>query len=132
VVSRFAVAIRVLFQNTARQLIRRLAFGVTIEIAMCPFGQSNICLSTFRKMKRLIHLFQDFIKRNFQILYIVEQFKFDLIYWTGDLPPHNVWNQTRFDQISALKKLTSLFKKYFPKKLIMPSLGNHETQPCNL
>ena len=58
--------------------------------------------------------------------------QFDLIYWTGDLPPHNIWNQTREGQQSALDYLTSLFQKYFGDKLIMPSVGNHEAQPCNL
>jgi sphingomyelin phosphodiesterase len=52
--------------------------------------------------------------------------KFDFVYWTGDLPPHNIWNQTRPDQIFALRKLTQLFQKYFPNKVIYPALGNHE------
>lgn len=58
--------------------------------------------------------------------------QFDFIYWTGDLPPHNIWNQSRNDQLEALEHLTSLFNKYFPNKIIFPTLGNHETQPCNL
>jgi hypothetical protein len=58
--------------------------------------------------------------------------KFDFVYWTGDLPPHNVWNQTRNDQLNAIKVLTTLFKKYFPNKAIFPTLGNHETTPVNL
>lgn len=58
--------------------------------------------------------------------------KFDMVYWTGDLPPHNIWNQTRQDQLSAIRTLTQLFKKYFPKTIVLPSLGNHEAQPCNL
>jgi sphingomyelin phosphodiesterase len=57
---------------------------------------------------------------------------FDFVYWTGDLPPHNVWNQTRDDQLYAYDKLTQLFQKYFPNKAIYPTLGNHEAQPCNL
>jgi sphingomyelin phosphodiesterase len=55
---------------------------------------------------------------------------FDFVYWTGDLPPHNVWNQSRSDQLSALRVLTALFLKYFPNKVIYPSLGNHEAAPC--
>lgn len=54
------------------------------------------------------------------------------MYWTGDLPPHNVWNQSKSDQLSALDTLTGLFKKYFPNKIIYPALGNHEATPCNL
>ena len=42
------------------------------------------------------------------------------------LRPHNVWNQTRNDQLSALNVLSSLFLKYFPQKVIYSTLGNHE------
>lgn len=64
--------------------------------------------------------------------YISKNENFDFIYWTGDLPPHNVWNQTRTDQLSAIEKLTILFQKYFGNKAIYPTLGNHEAAPCNL
>ena len=30
---------------------------------------------------------------------ILFPFQFDLVYWTGDLPAHNVWNQSREDQV---------------------------------
>ena len=63
---------------------------------------------------------------------IFDNFKFDFIYWTGDLPPHNVWWQTRSDQLFALDTLTNLFLKYFPNKKIFPALGNHESAPYNL
>jgi len=58
--------------------------------------------------------------------------QFDFIYMTGDIPPHNVWNQTKDDQINAVSVLTNLFLKYFPNKIIFPTLGNHEAAPCNL
>ena len=48
------------------------------------------------------------------------------------MPPHNVWNQTKSDQLNALERLTGLFQKYFPNKSIYPTLGNHEATPCNL
>ncbi|KAH9525406.1 Sphingomyelin phosphodiesterase [Bulinus truncatus] len=56
---------------------------------------------------------------------------FDYIIWTGDLPPHNVWNQSSADQLTTLKVIVSLFLKYFPNKLVFPSLGNHESSPVN-
>jgi sphingomyelin phosphodiesterase len=43
-----------------------------------------------------------------------------------------VWNQTRSDQIDSLRVLTNLFQKYFPGKVIYPTLGNHESSPVNL
>lgn len=64
--------------------------------------------------------------------YISKNEEFDFVYWTGDLPPHNVWDQTKDDQLNALDILTALFKKYFSKKAIFPTLGNHEASPVNL
>ena len=48
------------------------------------------------------------------------------------MPPHNVWNQSRSDQTNAQDVITSLFRKYFPNKVIYPTLGNHEATPVNL
>lgn len=31
-------------------------------------------------------------------------FQFDWVYWTGDLPPHNVWNQSRENQVRRVSK----------------------------
>ena len=58
--------------------------------------------------------------------------EFDFIYMTGDLPPHNIWNQTKLDQLNAISVLTGLFLKYFPDKVIYSTLGNHESAPSNL
>lgn len=59
------------------------------------------------------------------------QDKFDCIYWTGDLPPHNIWSQTRTDQTKAISVLTDYFLKYLPKKTLFPVVGNHESAPVN-
>lgn len=29
----------------------------------------------------------------------------DYVIWTGDIPPHNIWNQTRSDQVSFSNKI---------------------------
>ncbi|XP_046563304.1 sphingomyelin phosphodiesterase-like [Haliotis rubra] len=57
--------------------------------------------------------------------------EYDYVMWTGDLPAHDIWNQSRGDQLSALDRLTQLFKKYFPNKTIYSALGNHESAPVN-
>lgn len=57
--------------------------------------------------------------------------QFDWIYMTGDLPAHNVWNQSRDDQLFVLEKMTELLKKYLPDKVVFPTLGNHESAPVN-
>ena len=38
----------------------------------------------------------------FPIYYFVLQ-KFDYAIWTGDVPPHNIWNQSRADQVKCLE-----------------------------
>eukprot|EP00794_Sanderia_malayensis_P011730 gene11730-12950_t len=55
----------------------------------------------------------------------------DYIIWTGDVPPHNVWNQSRDDQLSTLTFAFKEFEKYFPEMKIYPCLGNHESAPVN-
>ena len=50
---------------------------------------------------------------------------------TGDLPAHNVWNQSREDQLFVFKTLVAMLKKYLPDKIIYPTLGNHESAPVN-
>ncbi|BFZ21086.1 hypothetical protein BsWGS_24125 [Bradybaena similaris] len=62
---------------------------------------------------------------------LAQNHTFDLIYWTGDVPAHNVWNQSRADQIDTINYVVSLILKYFPGKPVYPSLGNHESSPVN-
>jgi sphingomyelin phosphodiesterase len=57
--------------------------------------------------------------------------RFDYILWTGDLPSHELWTQTRGSQLAMLEYLTNLFLKYFPNTPVYPSLGNHESVPVN-
>ena len=58
--------------------------------------------------------------------------EYDVIYVTGDLPPHNVWNQSRDDQMTAISYITDLFKKVMPGgKRIFFTAGNHEGVPVN-
>lgn len=55
--------------------------------------------------------------------------QFDFVYWTGDLPAHDAWNQTRDNQLAVLKLLVGMFKQYLPNKPVYPALGNHESAP---
>lgn len=65
------------------------------------------------------------------LLQEVAKKSYDYILWTGDLPAHNDWNQSRESQTNSLFNLTQLFLKYFPKTPIYPCLGNHESFPVN-
>ncbi|XP_058804235.1 sphingomyelin phosphodiesterase [Phymastichus coffea] len=55
----------------------------------------------------------------------------DYIIWTGDLPPHDVWNQTREENIKILIESIQQMLQIFPGIPIFPSLGNHESAPVN-
>ena len=51
--------------------------------------------------------------------------------FTGDLPAHNVWNQSRSDITGAMELVTKMFLTYLPGKKIYNTLGNHESAPVN-
>ncbi|CAO1430795.1 unnamed protein product, partial [Diamesa tonsa] len=55
----------------------------------------------------------------------------DYIIWTGDLPPHDIWNQTREENLSILKDTVVQMTDKFPGIPIFPALGNHESAPVN-
>ncbi|KAK7476425.1 hypothetical protein BaRGS_00032350 [Batillaria attramentaria] len=57
--------------------------------------------------------------------------QFDFAVFTGDIPAHDVWNQTRTEQLSNLERLAGLFRKYLPEKPIYVAMGNHESVPCD-
>ncbi|KAL4223137.1 Sphingomyelin phosphodiesterase [Mactra antiquata] len=59
------------------------------------------------------------------------QDQFDYVVFTGDIPAHNVWNQTREDQILAMNSFNTYLKKYLPNKKVFSTLGNHESAPVN-
>ncbi|KAG5844721.1 hypothetical protein ANANG_G00165530 [Anguilla anguilla] len=56
----------------------------------------------------------------------------DWVYWTGDIPAHNVWAQTRSQQMLELVTVTRLIRKYLgPSVPVYPAVGNHESTPVN-
>ncbi|XP_015280491.1 PREDICTED: sphingomyelin phosphodiesterase [Gekko japonicus] len=56
---------------------------------------------------------------------------YDVAYWTGDIPAHNVWEQSRADQLHALTTVTALIQKYLGPLPVYPAVGNHESVPVN-
>lgn len=56
---------------------------------------------------------------------------FEMVYWTGDIPAHNVWHQSRQDQLRALTTVTALVKKFLGPVPVYPAVGNHESTPVN-
>ncbi|CAG9816256.1 unnamed protein product [Phaedon cochleariae] len=55
----------------------------------------------------------------------------DYILWTGDLPPHDIWNQTKEENLKILKDTVKQMSDMFPGAPIFPALGNHESAPVN-
>ncbi|KAK0079856.1 hypothetical protein PV325_000728, partial [Microctonus aethiopoides] len=53
------------------------------------------------------------------------------ILWTGDLPAHDIWNQTREGNLNILRETVSQMVKTFPGIPIFPALGNHESAPVD-
>ncbi|CAG2116790.1 unnamed protein product, partial [Medioppia subpectinata] len=52
----------------------------------------------------------------------------DLVYWTGDVTPHDTWQDSKEGILSASKIITSYLKKY-SKSPVIVSLGNHMAVP---
>ncbi|XP_016095597.1 sphingomyelin phosphodiesterase [Sinocyclocheilus grahami] len=56
----------------------------------------------------------------------------DWVYWTGDIPAHNIWSQTREQQLNELVTITRLLHKHLgPNVTVYPAVGNHESTPVN-
>lgn len=55
----------------------------------------------------------------------------DYIIWTGDLPPHDVWNQTREENLKNIIESHEMMAKYFNGIPIFPAVGNHESCPVD-
>lgn len=67
----------------------------------------------------------------FQHLSFINADQFDYVIFTGDIPAHDVWNQTQIAQLTNLQRLSGLFRKYLPNTPVYVAMGNHESVPCN-
>ncbi|GAB6031400.1 hypothetical protein CHUAL_009180 [Chamberlinius hualienensis] len=58
--------------------------------------------------------------------------KFDLVYWTGDIPAHNSWEQSQEENLQDIQLTYDFVKSYFTQQnKVFPCCGNHETYPVN-
>jgi len=55
----------------------------------------------------------------------------DMIYWTGDLPAHDIWNQTKEGNKEVVRATARQLQKFFPGVPVYPALGNHESVPVD-
>ncbi|XP_075270004.1 sphingomyelin phosphodiesterase [Opisthocomus hoazin] len=56
---------------------------------------------------------------------------FAAAYWTGDIPAHDVWQQSRSDQLRALRGVTALLRRRLGALPVFPAVGNHEAAPVD-
>ncbi|RZC38634.1 sphingomyelin phosphodiesterase-like [Asbolus verrucosus] len=54
----------------------------------------------------------------------------DYIIWTGDLPPHDIWNQSKESNLNIIQETVEQMFEIFPNTPIFPALGNHESIPA--
>jgi sphingomyelin phosphodiesterase len=65
--------------------------------------------------------------------YIIQtEEQIDWIYFTGDIAPHDVWQQTQSKDLDEISLTTRLLKQTFSNKKIYPCVGNHESAPPDL
>ena len=55
----------------------------------------------------------------------------DFIIVTGDMPPHDIWNQSDSYNMAYQSVASSLLKQYFPTTPVYAILGNHACFPVN-
>ena len=55
----------------------------------------------------------------------------DIIYWTGDLPAHDIWNQSRAGNSGVVRATAQQLVSHFPGLPVLPALGNHESVPVD-
>lgn len=59
-------------------------------------------------------------------------FQFDVVYYIGDTTDHGIW-ETSYEQINELNLyfIEKMRKSFGDDVLIVPVIGNHESQPTN-
>ena len=55
----------------------------------------------------------------------------DLIIWTGDIPGHGSWFQSKEKNLQMIRKAVEIAQECLPKVPVLPAIGNHEGYPIN-
>jgi sphingomyelin phosphodiesterase len=55
-----------------------------------------------------------------------------IIYLTGDFVPHNIWTTSPSSNMEILANASKYLQEYFPRAVVIPVIGNHETHPVNM
>ena len=54
----------------------------------------------------------------------------DYVLWTGDIPPHDVWESSRPSYTALMEDQAQLLADYFPNAIVLGAAGNHESAPA--
>jgi sphingomyelin phosphodiesterase len=55
-----------------------------------------------------------------------------MVFFTGDMPPHDIWQQTVEGNLAIIDQAMSTLQSYFPNKTVLTVFGNHEPHPLNV
>jgi len=66
--------------------------------------------------------------------HILNEAKPDVVFWTGDNSPHNIWSLTDEDVANYTIKVTQMIKDKFDDAgiTVIPTQGNHDTSPVDV
>jgi hypothetical protein len=66
--------------------------------------------------------------------YVKIQVKPDILFWTGDTVPHNVWDNEVKEVIDGMINITKIIKESFKGTniTVLPIEGNHDSWPANV
>jgi hypothetical protein len=56
----------------------------------------------------------------------------DMVFFTGDLIPHDNWMRTKEMNREQYNKAMGLIRQYFGNKTLFNIVGNHEPYPTNV
>ena len=94
------------------------------------FEQQAMQWGDYRNCDLPIWTFEDLLKQLSE-KNTGEKSPIDYILFTGDIPAHDVWAQSKSQQIEMIFNVTSTLKKYFPNTPVYPAVGNHDSFPAN-
>jgi sphingomyelin phosphodiesterase len=61
-----------------------------------------------------------------------KEVNFSFVLITGDIPPHDVWNQSHLGNLETIRNVLSDLEETFPETPIYYIFGNHDNYPINL
>ena len=94
--------------------------GVIIAIVIFHFGRLKHSLKYAAEIENVIFIMRKSCSTDSDFAQV------DFIYYTGDLPAHNVWNQSRADQLYSINTINNMLATIFPNKTFYSAVGNHE------